>query len=65
LRADAIRAEQTESECLAAEGALLVFRPLLLHASSPAARPGHRRVFHMEYAARPLASPLVWHRQVA
>jgi hypothetical protein len=38
---------------------------LLLHASSPATRPAHRRVIHIEYAARLLASPLVWHRQVA
>jgi len=44
---------------------LLAFRPLLLHASSPARRPMHRRVIHIEYAARPLDSPLAWHRQVA
>jgi hypothetical protein len=25
----------------------------------------HRRVIHIEYAARPLAAPLTWHRQVA
>jgi ectoine hydroxylase-related dioxygenase (phytanoyl-CoA dioxygenase family) len=62
---DRLRAEQPESECLAAEGALLAFRPLLLHASSPAVRAGHRRVIHIEYAARPLAHPLVWHHQVA
>ena len=62
---DQLRAQWPESECLVAEGALLAFRPLLLHASSPAARPGHRRVIHIEYAAGPLAPPLVWHRQVA
>lgn len=60
-----LRAERSESECLVEEGALLAFRPLLLHASSPAARPGHRHVIHIEYAAGPLAPPLVWHRQVA
>jgi ectoine hydroxylase-related dioxygenase (phytanoyl-CoA dioxygenase family) len=62
---DRIRADRLESVCLVAEGALLAFRPLLLHASSPATRPAHRRVIHIEYAAQSLASPLVWHRQVA
>jgi ectoine hydroxylase-related dioxygenase (phytanoyl-CoA dioxygenase family) len=36
-----IRAARAESVCLAAEGALLAFRPLLLHASSPATPPAH------------------------
>lgn len=62
---DQLRARRPASACLAAEGALVAFRPLLLHASSPAVRPAHRRVIHIEYAARPLAAPLVWHRQVA
>ena len=62
---DRMRAERRESVCVAEEGAILAFRPLLLHASSPATRPGHRRVIHIEYAAQSLASPLVWHRQVA
>jgi len=62
---DELRATVSESVCLAPEGALLAFRPLLLHASSPATRPVHRRVIHIEYAARPLAAPLTWHRQVA
>ena len=62
---DRLRAEQSESTCLADEGAILAFRPLLLHASSPAARPAHRRVIHIEYAAQALAPPLAWHRQVA
>jgi ectoine hydroxylase-related dioxygenase (phytanoyl-CoA dioxygenase family) len=60
-----IRAEQRETVCVAAEGAILAFRPLLLHASSPATRPAHRRVIHIEYAAQRLAAPLSWHRQVA
>jgi ectoine hydroxylase-related dioxygenase (phytanoyl-CoA dioxygenase family) len=68
LAADAIdrlRTERPESTCLATEGAILAFRPLLLHASSPASQPAHRRVIHIEYATEPLASPLVWHRQIA
>ena len=62
---DRIRTEQAESVCLAAEGSILAFRPLLLHASSPSVRPAHRRVIHIEYAARELAPPLVWHRRIA
>jgi hypothetical protein len=61
----ALRSQRPASTCLAAEGALLAFRPLLLHASSSAKRPAHRRVIHVEYAARPLAPPLLWHRQIA
>ena len=62
---DRTRAEQVESTCVVAEGAVLAFHPLLLHASSPATHPGHRRVIHVEYASGPLAHPLDWHRRVA
>ena len=62
---DRQREERAESLCLAPEGALLAFRPLRLHASGPAVRPGHRRVIHIEYAAEPLSPPLLWHRQIA
>lgn len=41
-------------------GAVVVMRPLLWHASQPAARPGHRRVLHVEYAAADLPAPLCW-----
>jgi ectoine hydroxylase-related dioxygenase (phytanoyl-CoA dioxygenase family) len=60
-----LRAEKAESSCLVEEGGVLAFRPLLLHASSPATQPTHRRVIHIEYATRSLAAPLLWHRQVA
>jgi len=33
-------------------------RPLLLHASSKAQRPGRRRVLHLEFATRPLPAGL-------
>lgn len=46
--------------CTGAGGAL-VMRPLLLHASSPATVPGHRRVIHIEYAADALPGGLEWH----
>ena len=41
-------------------GGLLVMRPLLLHASSRAKKPGHRRVIHMEFAGCELAGGLQW-----
>ena len=40
--------------CPVPSGGVLVMRPLILHASSPADAPGHRRVIHLEYAAEPL-----------
>lgn len=46
------------------QGAILVMRPLLLHASSPAARARHRRVLHIELAPRDLVAPLQWHDAV-
>jgi hypothetical protein len=45
-------------------GGLLAFRPLLLHASSAATVPSHRRVIHLELAAEQLPGELRWHRQV-
>lgn len=50
-------------ECLAPRGGLLVMRPLLLHASSPALAPAHRRVLHLEYAADALPHGLEWHER--
>ena len=47
--------------CTAARGAMLVFKPLLLHASSPAKMPGHRRVIHLDFAVDPLPNGLNWH----
>jgi ectoine hydroxylase-related dioxygenase (phytanoyl-CoA dioxygenase family) len=42
-------------------GGILLMRPLLLHASSIAIVPSHRRVIHLEYAAEPLPSGLEWY----
>lgn len=47
--------------CTCARGGALVMRPALLHASSPATRPGHRRVVHLEFAADALPHGLQWH----
>jgi len=46
-----LRASTQEQECLGEAGDVLVMRPLLLHASSAANNPHHRRVIHLEYAA--------------
>lgn len=46
--------------CLVPSGGALLMRPLLLHASSPADEPGHRRVVHLEYAADPLPGGVEW-----
>jgi hypothetical protein len=58
---DRWRGEHTAHECVARRGDVLVMRPLLLHASSPAATPGHRRVIHIEYAAGEVPGGLAWH----
>ena len=55
-----VRGETPEFICLATRGSILAMRPMLLHASSAARRPGHRRVLHIEYAAHPLPCGLRW-----
>jgi hypothetical protein len=49
--------------CLVPRGGMLLMRPLLLHASSPAKNPRHRRVIHLEYAAHALPAGLRWFEQ--
>jgi ectoine hydroxylase-related dioxygenase (phytanoyl-CoA dioxygenase family) len=51
-------------DCLVARGGVLAFRPLILHASSPATTPAHRRVVHFEFAIDELPPPLEWHARV-
>jgi ectoine hydroxylase-related dioxygenase (phytanoyl-CoA dioxygenase family) len=46
--------------CDIPKGGALLMRPLLLHASSPAKNPSHRRVLHVEYAATELPNGLMW-----
>lgn len=48
-------------EILVGQGAILLMRPLLLHASSAARDSAHRRVLHIEFAPREAISPLRWH----
>jgi hypothetical protein len=42
------------------QGAIVLMRPLLVHASSAALAPAHRRVLHIEFAPRESISPLQW-----
>jgi ectoine hydroxylase-related dioxygenase (phytanoyl-CoA dioxygenase family) len=48
---DAWRCRESEVECVVGAGGVLAFRSLLLHASSPALAPLHRRVVHLEYVS--------------
>ena len=56
-------ARHGEVRCLANAGEALLMKPLLLHASSPAMAPRHRRVLHLVYhSGQPIAE--TWHRGV-
>lgn len=56
-------ANTTQHVCEVQEGALLLMKPLLLHASSQATTPKHRRVLHFVYdAGGPISDK--WHRTV-
>jgi ectoine hydroxylase-related dioxygenase (phytanoyl-CoA dioxygenase family) len=48
--------------CMTAAGGAVLMRPLILHSSLKAERPGRRRVVHLEFAAQPLPSGLHWAR---
>lgn len=54
------RVQANEVMCSVRAGDALLMRPLLLHASSAAQVPSHRRVIHLEYATCPLAEGLKW-----
>lgn len=54
------RSRVPEEICEAARGSVLLMRPLLLHASSPATSPSHRRVLHLDYAFGELPGGLEW-----
>lgn len=63
LSADAINnlvASACAVTCEIPKGGALMMRPLLLHASSPARLPSHRRVLHLEYACEELPNGLNW-----
>jgi ectoine hydroxylase-related dioxygenase (phytanoyl-CoA dioxygenase family) len=67
LSADQIeewRESVEEVPTLVPKGGALLMRPLLLHASSPATNPRHRRVVHLDYAAESLPGGLEWFTSV-
>jgi ectoine hydroxylase-related dioxygenase (phytanoyl-CoA dioxygenase family) len=49
--------------CSAKKGDVLLMHPLLLHASSLAVNPNHRRVIHFEYSSAKLPKPLEWYER--
>lgn len=51
----------TSTICTCEPGGILLMRPLLLHASSIATIPTHRRVIHLEYADCSLPAGLEWY----
>jgi hypothetical protein len=61
---DRWKKEVAEVCCSVNCGGALVMRPLILHASSPAAAPRHRRVIHIEYACDELPGGLQWHDRI-
>lgn len=50
----------SECQCTTAAGGVVVMRPLILHASSPAGRVAHRRVLHIEFGPPELPGGLQW-----
>jgi hypothetical protein len=59
-----IETESTQREAVTCEvlrGGALLMRPLLIHASSAAESPNHRRVMHFDYANVELDGGLRWH----
>ena len=59
---DAAVATSAEVACTTDAGGVVMMRPLLLHASSPARRATRRRVLHLEFGPPDLPGPLEWAR---
>ncbi len=55
-----LRESLPEEVCAVGLGGALLMRPLLLHASSPASVPGHRRVVHLDFASTQLPNGMQW-----
>jgi ectoine hydroxylase-related dioxygenase (phytanoyl-CoA dioxygenase family) len=66
LEAEAIerfKRQIPERLCVVGKGGVVLMRPLLLHASSRATKPGHRRVLHLEFAAGELPGGLRFYQE--
>lgn len=57
---DALQASSLAQACAVPKGGAVLMRPLLLHSSSTAQCPGHRRVIHLEFASSSLPGGLRW-----
>ncbi len=61
VRPDKIdRPKETEVTCSAKKGAIMLMKPLLLHASSRTTNGKKRRVIHIEFSNKSLPHPLRW-----
>ena len=60
LEIDRWKQVSTGISCNCEAGGILLMRPLLLHASSIAIVPSHRRVIHLEYTSCQLPGGLEW-----
>lgn len=58
-----LRQEHGELALACPRGGVILMKPLLLHASSPATHPRHRRVVHLEFAVGELPAPLAWYER--
>jgi ectoine hydroxylase-related dioxygenase (phytanoyl-CoA dioxygenase family) len=58
--ARAMRERNGEVSCLVPKGGVLILRPLLLHSSSKATSPSHRRVLHFLFAPARAPRGLKW-----
>jgi hypothetical protein len=54
----------TPEVCDVSRGGVMLMRPLLVHASSVATTPTHRRVLHFEYAVGELDNGLEWDEEI-
>jgi ectoine hydroxylase-related dioxygenase (phytanoyl-CoA dioxygenase family) len=59
-----MKREVNEQACVVKRGGAVLMRPLLLHASSRATQPAHRRVLHLEFAAGELPGGLKFFGEV-
>ena len=59
-RIDELKRKTAAQVCNVKKGSAMLMRPLLVHASSVASNPTHRRVLHFEYATGELNGGLEW-----
>jgi len=60
IEIDSLVKSEVPVECEANAGDMLIMRPLILHASSKAKFPKHRRVIHLEFSSYGLPNDICW-----